>query len=305
MCSSDLHTLRSSSFKLTQDTTVSELLHAHRQGPVLTEHLWKPLCISALNTPPHTASAQMFLNVMRDGLSASRADSELVISRVDLSALFPEPAVSFVKAHGGTVRLQCRVQGFTPVNGGFRVTHGEGHDDFTHLVCALPPHQVAVFIRDVLPETAAAIDALDHQPITSVWLQFKDRVPLPSPMVGLAGCVSQWVFDREAICQQPGLLGVVISASGEYRALTQDMLAGRVLGELEQHFGPLPPLTWRRVITEKRATFSATPGLQRPSQQTALKNFWLAGDYTASDYPATLESAVRSGITCALGILSN
>ena len=165
MCSSDLHTLRSSSFKLTQDTTVSELLHTHRQGPVLTEHLWKPLCISALNTPPHTASAQMFLNVMRDGLSASRADSELVISRVDLSALFPEPAVSFVKAHGGTVRLQCRVQGFTPVNGGFRVTHGEGHDDFTHLVCALPPHQVAAFIRDVLPETAAAIDALDHQPI--------------------------------------------------------------------------------------------------------------------------------------------
>jgi predicted NAD/FAD-dependent oxidoreductase len=197
------------------------------------------------------------------------------------------------------------VQGFTLVNDGFCVTHGEGHDDFTHLVCALPPHQVPAFIRDVLPETAAAIDTLDYQPITSVWLQFEGRVTLPSPMVGLAGCVSQWVFDREAICQQPGLLGVVISASGEYRALTQDALAGRVLGELEQHFGPLPPLKWRRVITEKRATFSATPGLQRPTQRTALKNFWLAGDYTASDYPATLESAVRSGITCALGILSD
>ena len=137
------------------------------------------------------------------------------------------------------------------------------------------------------------IDAFDYQTITSVWLQYDGHVKLPSPMVGLAGCVSQWVFDREAICQQAGLIGVVISASGEYRELPHDALSQRVQTELAQHFGPLPPLKWQRVITEKRATFSATPGLKRPPQQTSLKNFWLAGDYTAGDYPATLERALQ------------
>ena len=158
---------------------------------------------------------------------------------------------------------------------------------------------------DALAETAALVNALEYQPITSVYLQFAGRVQLPAPMTGLANGVAHWLFDREAICGQPGLVGAVISAEGPHQALTQDALAARVHEELAAHFGPLPPLQWQRVISEKRATFSATPDLQRPAQQTPLKNFWLAGDYTASDYPATLEAAVRSGIVCARGILGD
>ncbi len=108
-----------------------------------------------------------------------------------------------------------------------------------------------------------------------------------------------------AICGQLGLIGAVISAEGPHLDLPQEVLAARVHEELASKFGPLPPLKWQRVITEKRATFSATPGLCRPMQHTPLKNFWLAGDYTASEYPATLEAAVRSGIACARGILGN
>jgi len=73
--------------------------------------------------------------------------------------------------------------------------------------------------------------------------------------------------------------------------------------ELQQHIGPLPDPLWAQVIAEKRATFSCTPGLARPPQQTPLKNFFLAGDYTERDYPATLEAAVRSGIGAARLIL--
>ncbi len=300
-----MQALRGAKFQLKQDMTVDALLAHHKQGPVLTEHLWRPLCVSALNTPPSIASAQVFLNVMRDGLNASRADSELIISRVDLSALFPEPAARYVQAQGGTVQTQCRVSAIERTTGGFEITHVGRKSEFTHVICALPPHQVGAFTQNLLPELSPVMDAFDYQPITSVWLQFEGHVTLPSPMLGLTGGVAQWVFDREAICQQPGLLGVVISASGEYRELTHDTLATRVQDELAQHFGPLPPLKWRRVITEKRATYSAVPGLQRPLQKTALPDFWLAGDYTASDYPATIESAVRSGITCAEGILAN
>ena len=73
--------------------------------------------------------------------------------------------------------------------------------------------------------------------------------------------------------------------------------------ELRQHFGPLPPLAWHRVIAEKRATFACTAGLERPSARTALEAFHLAGDYVESDYPATLEGAVRSGISAARAVL--
>ena len=120
---------------------------------------------------------------------------------------------------------------------------------------------------------------------------------------GLAHGLVHWVFDREALCGQRGLVGAVISAAGEHQELTQEELGLRVHRELQQQISNLPDPLWTRVIAEKRATFACTPGVRRPPQVTPLKNFYLAGDYTASDYPATIESAVRSGIACARHIL--
>ncbi len=301
-----MRALRGANFRLPRDITVSALLEAHAQGPVLTQYLWMPLCVAALNTPPSIASAQLFLNVLHDGLHAERASSDLLIARVDLSALFPEPAADYVRTRGGEVLTGRRVTVIDPAISGFHITTSAEMRIFSHVVCALPPHQVAAFLTSitVLAETMALVQALEYQPITSVYFQFEGRVSLPAPMTGLSAGVAHWLFDRETICAQPGLVGAVISAEGPYQDLTQEALGARVHQELAAQFGPLPPLKWLRVITEKRATFSATPGLCRPAQKTPLKNFWLAGDYTASEYPATLEAAVRSGIVCALGILA-
>jgi squalene-associated FAD-dependent desaturase len=302
-----MRALRGACFRLPHDTSVSALLSAHAQGQILTRHLWAPLCVSALNTPPDKASAQLFLNVLRDGLSADRAGSDMLISRVDLSALFPEPAADYVRAHGGEVFTSRRVTLIDPETNGFQVTAGTDTRKFSHVICALPPHQVAAFLAGIsaLTESMEIVQALEYQPITSVYLQFDGRVKLPAPMTGLAQGVAHWLFDREAICGQRGLIGAVISAEGPHQDLPQEALARRVHEELSTHFGPLPPLRWLRVIAEKRATFSATPGLRRPAQKTPLANFWLAGDYTASEYPATLEAAVRSGIVCARSILGH
>jgi uncharacterized protein with NAD-binding domain and iron-sulfur cluster len=123
-------------------------------------------------------------------------------------------------------------------------------------------------------------------------------------MLGLPdGGPGQWVFDRTGLGGRDDLLAVVISAVGPHQALTQEALAQAVHRQLSTMLHGLPPPVWHKVIAEKRATFACTPACKRPEQQTLLKNFYLAGDYTAGDYPATIESAVRSGITCARHIL--
>ncbi|MDP2794637.1 MAG: FAD-dependent oxidoreductase, partial [Sulfurisoma sp.] len=109
---------------------------------------------------------------------------------------------------------------------------------------------------------------------------------------------SQWVFDRGYTHGTPGLLAVIISAEGGHQDWPAEQLAGKVHEELRQTF-TLPPPLWHKVIIERRASFACTVGLARPAQTTGLKNLYLAGDYTAGDYPATIEGAVRSGVKCA------
>jgi squalene-associated FAD-dependent desaturase len=300
-----LHALRKSRFRLTHDISVELLLEQHRQNEKLRRVLWRPLCVAALNTPPVIASAQVFLNVLRDSLNGAPGDSDLVLARVDLSALFPEPAAAWITQRGGNVLTARRVTAIDPLENGFMVEADGQRHPFSHVVCALPPHQVNAFLIGItaLSELAAAIERLQYQPIHSVWLQYPVSIALPSPMLGFSRGLTHWVFDREKLCGQRGLVGAIISAEGAHQDLAQDELGLRVHHELEQQLGGLPEPLWLRVIAEKRATFSCTTSLRRVPQVTPLRNFFLAGDYTASDYPATLEAAVRSGIACARHIM--
>jgi len=295
-----LRALRASRFALERDISVELLLDRHAQNEKLRRLLWRPLCVAALNTPPAIASAQVYLNVLRDSLNASRAASDLVFARADLSALFPEPAAEYVERHGGSVRRARRVTAIDPVDGGFAVIADGERATFSHVVCAVSPHQVNAFLIGItaLSETADMIARFSYQPIHSVWLQYPGSVALPAPMVGFSSAFVHWAFDRERLCGQRGLIGAVISAEGVHEEIALDALGAHTHLELKRLLGTLPAPLWTRVIAERRATFACTPGLERPPQATPLRNFFLAGDYTASDYPATLESAVRSGVQC-------
>src|SRR5262249_46402338 len=159
------------------------------------------LCVSALNTPATTASAQVFLNALRDGLDAAREASDLLLPRTDLSALFPEPAAAYVTAHGGRVCTAHRVTAIDPDDGGYAVSCAVGEQGFSHVVCALPPHQVSAFLigLSALAEVAETVDRLTYQPIYSVYLRYPGGTRLPAPMLGFESTLIQWAFDRGAL----------------------------------------------------------------------------------------------------------
>lgn len=297
--------MRRQGYSLQRDTTVISLLEEHGQGGRLMGVLWRPLCVSALNTPPESASAQVFLNVLRDSLGAGRAASDLLLPRVDLSRLFPDPAADYVRSKGGDVLTGHRVTALDPTDSGFTVRYADREQAFSHVVCALPPFHAGAFLvgLSALAEAAEAVERLDYEPIYSVYLCYSPEQSLPSPMLGFDSGLLQWAFDRGALSGQRGVIGAVISAEGAHQDLPHEELAQLVHQELQQQLGLLPEPLWWRVIAEKRATFACTPGLKRPESRTPLRNFFLAGDYVASSYPGTLESAVRSGIGAARMIL--
>jgi squalene-associated FAD-dependent desaturase len=297
--------MRSIKFKLPHDISALELLRAHGQDDELVQLLWEPICISALNTPLQKASAQVLLNVLRDSLNGSRADSDMLLPKVDFSALFPDRAAAYVENHGGKILLSSGVEAIIEHDGELELITAEGAQRFEHVICAASPSSAARLFSKlpVLQKIAQQIADIPYQPIYTVYLQYPASVQLPHPMLGLDRCVSQWLFDRGQIADQHGLIAAVISAEGMHQDLSHEQLAQKVTQELRENFAITAAPLWHQVIAEKRATFSCEVNLSRPACTTPVANLLLAGDFTAGEYPATLEGAVMSGICCANDIL--
>jgi squalene-associated FAD-dependent desaturase len=281
--------------------TVAAFLDRLRQPEAVRRLLWEPLCVAALNTPASRADAAVFSRVLRDALLRRRGDSDFLVPATDLSALLPDPAIAWLGERGAAIRVGERVLAIGPEGGGWRVRTARGETVHDAVVLAAAPHEAAALLAP-LPATARlaeALHALAHEPITTVYLQYDARVPLPGPMVALEGAHAQWLFDRDRLGGVPGLVAAVVSASSAEAALDQEILATRIHREIERVTGPLPPPNWTKVITEKRATFACVPGARRPPCETGLAGLVLAGDYTEGPYPATLEAAVASGLRAA------
>ncbi|MFZ6752939.1 hydroxysqualene dehydroxylase HpnE [Undibacterium sp. Dicai25W] len=306
-------TARWMGWKLYQDCSVSELLQRFDQTERLCRLMWNPLCVAALNTPPERASAQVFLNVLRDSLGAKRAASDMLIPQLNLSALFPEQAAVFIQSKGNKLNLGQAVTGVSQHTGmpgkwQLNLSKQETSDEHAYydgIIIATDCSNAKRLLKSansdtVLPEFA-------FEAITTCYLNYAADIRLPGAMHALCDAPQQekwgqYVFDRGYLhIEHAGLLAVVISAPQNPNSIEHDKIASAIASQLAESF-QLPALKlplWHQIITEKRATFSCTPGLARPPNTTDQTGLLLAGDYTAGDYPATIEAAVRSGISAA------
>ncbi|MFO1396968.1 MAG: hydroxysqualene dehydroxylase HpnE [Burkholderiales bacterium] len=291
--------------------TVSRMLRP--LPPRVTERLWEPLCIAALNTPPAQASAQVFANVLRGAFTGDPHASDFVLAATDLSSALPEAAARFVTERGGQVVTGAPARVVAAQRGRLTLLAQQRAVTCAAVIVATGPHQLATaFAPEALrahPPLAAALDALAtlrYEPIVTVWLGLPAQVALPAPMVRLDDAPGQWLIERpDIVAGAQGatavvqMVAVVVSASGPHLDLAHDALVAAVEAQLARLVPGWPRSAWSQVIAEKRATYACTPDRVRPPGPRLAPGVYLAGDYVDAEYPATLEAAVRSGIAAA------
>lgn len=286
--------------------TVSELLSQQKQTPNTIRALWEPICLASLNTPIEEASAQIFIRVLHDSFCRFYRDADMIIPTIDLGQLLPDPAFDFIEQRGSFVHLNQRVTDLLIEQ---RHVCGLKTDDkkyqARHVVLAIPPHACQPLLNPhpALHDIAYNMSGFGYYPICTIYLQYPDNVQTDRPLQGLLGTLSQWIIDRR-ITGQAGLIAVVISGPGKHMQLDNDQLAAQIQTELKICFPHWPDAKSVMVIREKRATFSSRAGVNalRPANRTPVHGLWLAGDYTNTGYPATIESAVISGQQAARAI---
>jgi hydroxysqualene dehydroxylase len=288
-------------FPASDEETVENWLVRNGQSRRLREMLWEPLALAALNQPAGEAAAPAFLTVLARMFGPGRTDSAIAMPVRPLTEMYANPAREFVEACGGEVRVSSPAR--VRVNGG-RVAAVEVRGERIEarmVIAAVPWHALAdMMVGDVLPldPVLSAARAVVASPIVTVNLWF-DRGVLPAPFVGLPGRTFQWVFDkRQVLGDSASHLSCVSSGAAAVVALSSEALGARARDEL---VAALPDAGAARllrslVVRERRATFSLAPGQPpRPGARTPIAGLLLAGDWTDTGLPATIEGAVASG----------
>ncbi len=286
------------------DETVEAWMRRWRQTPNIIRALWEPLCIAALNEPVSTGSAQLFATVIRRSFLAGAADSTILLSRVGLSELFAPEVRRLLEMCRGSLRLQTPVAGFSFEGSTLReIKLADGSSLRPEaVVSALPWHVLRAFLPGE-SKLAQVCRQIQDAPIVSLHL-WMDRPILREPFVGLLDSPVHWVFSRDHI-QGAGegpaghIITAVVSGARDLIDKTAPELEELTLRELARFLPEARDarVLHRMVYKARSATFAATPETEplRPGVSTEWSNFWLAGDWTDTGLPATIEGAIVSG----------
>lgn len=284
--------------------SVRDFLREHRQTDAAIEGFWEPIALGALNESIELASAGLFLEVLKRALLARKSDSNLALSSVGLSDLYANPARDLFEKAGVPLHFQTQARALRREGNNWVLTTEAGAElRSSAVILAVPPPALAKLKEGSgaeLAATAPGLELFQSSPIVSINLWLEDFHP-PQTMVGLIGSPVHWVFNKARILknEKSSHVTLVISGAADTAARSKDDLVAMAVSELQRFY---PETTGKKllhsqVVKEFDATFGTRTGLgsHKPGAATALPGLFLAGDWTHTGLPATIEGAVLSG----------
>jgi len=284
-------------------TTLAAWLAAHGQSPRALEALWNLIALPTLNLPADQASLAAAVKVFRTGLLDDRRAADIGVASVPLSRLHGEPARAALTAAGVDVLTGVRVRRLDRARD-WQVGWNDGGREADAVILAVPHQRAGALLEAAGAGPQPYRYGLGSSPIVNIHLVLDRRV-LAEPFAAALRSPLQWLFDRTrpAGLSSGQCLAASISAANGLTGMRRDEIARSAFGELRRL---IPLARWARledaiVTRDPHATFRAVPGSAalRPGPVTALPGMFLAGAWTATGWPATMEGAVRSGVRAA------
>lgn len=276
------------------DLTVYQWLRNLGQSERLIWDFWEVICIGALNISSSEAPAGLFVDMMKRIFLSGSDSYRIVLPGRDLSSLYADDAVKYICSRGGEISYSSGVDRIEVSQGRVSavVVNGERIEDFKYVISAVPPYAFNRLIAEQEEEVRQY--EFGYSPIVSVHIQMKQPVKaLKEKFYALTGSPVHWVFVKD------GYLSTVTSGAKSWEEKSTEEIGRIVVNELKKHIPGLEVsnISNIKVIREKRATvvFTKDNVARRPKTLTALSNLILAGDWTDTGLPATIESAVKSG----------
>lgn len=290
--------------------TIDEWLTSLNQSEEAKKCFWNPISISVMNELPERASALLFARSLRSTFLGKKSDSALLIPTVGQTELYATPAEEFLKRHKAKIFLNAQVEKIICKNGKAIGIEVGGKLIKAERIISTVPYFA---LQSLLPDDVQRTEPFNHlhrfksSPIVSIHLWFEKEL-MEEDFVGLIDMKLQWIFNRRKIIGSPPagglqLISAVISGAHEEVKLSKEELVELAMKDLHKIY----PKTQNSkpktsvVIKEKRATFSPTNDIEpfRPNTVSPVHNLFLAGDWTNTGLPATIEGAVMSGFVAA------
>ncbi len=293
-----------------RNLTVAEWLETMHQSEESRRSFWHPIAVSVMNEQPEKASALLFARSLKNTFLGNKSDSTVLIPTVGQSDLYVSGAETLLKKQRSKIMLNTEVNSIIPRKGkvfGVRTKNGK-HLTTRSVACTVPYFASLRLLPEKLHHTAPFVNfkKFKSSPIVSIHLWF-DRAIMDQEFLGLIDRNIQWLFNRRRILHEKNnpenYISAVISGAYKYIDLSKQQLANMAVGDIASAFPAAANASMLQcvVIKEKRATFSPTVEIEplRPHQQTPVENLFLAGDWTDTGLPPTIEGAVMSGFRCA------
>lgn len=294
------------------EKSVLQLMQHTGQTPRAVKGFWEPLGLATLNEPLDLASAELFMEVLRQGLLKTKNDSRLVFPKVGFSELYAEPAEEYFRERDIPLHFQSQIEGIVK-EGQHWILHIRGGTALRSekILFAVPPNALLRILENSDGELEPLKENLDQfksSPIISINLWFKNFNP-PHAFLGMIDSPLHWMFNKAKIFggERTPYVSLVVSGAYDLAQKNKRQLVELAVAELRRFYPEVQnqePLH-SQVIKENEATFSGRLGLQvhRPPARTSVPGIYLAGDWTQTSLPATIESAVTSGHLAAKAIL--